>query len=423
MCIGRTLPPAAAPIYLRDIFSGFSALCHGRQELTRFEAELKDYFAVSHCFLVSSGKAALTVILNALKELHPDKNQVLIPAYTCYSVPSAIVRAGLRIQLCDMDPNTLDFDYTQLSKLLHPPNPQPNELNEPKQLKQPKHLDEPNKPFLSIIPAHLFGIPSDIHRLRSLLGDAEVVIVEDAAQAMGGKWKSKKLGTLGDVSFFSLGRGKALSTVEGGIILTNRDDIAEKISKLLTHVPGYNILESFKLVIEAISLSLLTRPSLFWIPKSLPFLRLGETNYDPGFKIRRMSSFQAGMARNWKTKIEGFQKIRKVHSKTWSTLMNDLKTHELSTINHPPDSNLIRFPIRVVNPSLTKAILRQSDKKGLGIMPTYPDSINGIPALKDTFADQQFPVARQYSQQLITLPVHKYVSKRDRTKITATIAQ
>jgi perosamine synthetase len=415
--IGRTVPPAAAPIRLRDILSGSSALRHGRRELGRFKAELKDYFAVKHCFLVSSGKAALALILNALKDLYPNKDQVIIPAYTCYSVPSVIVRAGLNIQLCDMDPETLDFDYTQVCKLIHPLSTEPNKF------KQLNELNKPNNSLLSIIPAHLFGIPANIDRVRSLLGDKEVVIVEDAAQAMGGKCKNRKLGTLGDVSFFSLGRGKALSTVEGGIILTNRDDIAQKISELLTHIPGYNVLELFNLVIEAILLSLFMHPSLFWLPKSLPFLSLGATIYNPGFKIRRMSPFQAGMAKNWKTKIEGFQKARKVRSKVWSTFIHNLKTYELSVISHPPGSDLIRFPVRVKNFSLRKAILNRSDRKGLGIMPGYPDSIDGIPALRTLFSEQNFPIAKQYSQQLITLPVHPYVSERDRAKASDLIIE
>jgi perosamine synthetase len=420
MRMRRTLPPAAAPIYLQDILSGLSAVHRGQQELTQFKGELKDYFAARHCFLVSSGKAALTLILKALKELHPNKDRVIIPAYTCYSVPSAIVRAGLNIQLCDMDPETLDFDYTQLSKLLNHPNLQPDELNKPE---QPKQLNEPNNPFLAVIPAHLFGIPSDIDRLRSSLGDAEVVIVEDAAQAMGGKWKNKKLGTFGDVSFFSLGRGKALSTVEGGIILTNRDDIAQNISALLTHVRGYTALELFKLVIEATALSLLMHPTLFWLPRSLPFLKLGATIYDPDFKIGRMSPFRAGMARNWKAKIESLQKARKVRSNIWSRRINDIQTQELSAISHPPDADLIRFPVKVKDASLRKAILNQSNQEGLGIMPGYPDSIDGIPALQGSFAGQSFPVARQYSQQLVTLPVHPYVSKKDRTKIKNLMSQ
>ncbi|MEO0248960.1 MAG: DegT/DnrJ/EryC1/StrS family aminotransferase, partial [candidate division WOR-3 bacterium] len=210
MHIGRTLPPAAAPISLQDILAGLSGLRRGRRELARFECELKEFFGVDYCFLVSSGKAALTIILRALKAMYPNRDQVLIPAYTCYSVPSAIVRAGLNVQLCDMHPETLDFDYAQLDRFLHRAKPQPNKLN--------KH-GQPSTRFLALIAAHLFGIASNIEGLRSLIGDNEPVIVEDAAQAMGGKRNNRKLGTLGDVGFFSLGRGKAISTVEGGIIL------------------------------------------------------------------------------------------------------------------------------------------------------------------------------------------------------------
>src|SRR5210317_1112301 len=118
MRIGRTLPPAASPIYIRNILNGFKGLLRGQQQIERFRSELKDFYGVKHCFLVSSGKAALTLILRALHDLYPDRDEVLIPAFICYSVPSAIVRAGLKVKLCDVNPDTLDFDYDQLKELL-----------------------------------------------------------------------------------------------------------------------------------------------------------------------------------------------------------------------------------------------------------------------------------------------------------------
>jgi len=146
MHLRRTLPPAAAPIFLQDVLSGLSAVHRGQRELDKLSAELKDYFAVQHCFLVSSGRAALTIILKALKEHCPHKDRVLIPAYTCYSVPSAIVRAGLKLQLCDMQSDTLDFNYVRLSELLNPVNPQLNKLNELNKPNKPKQPNEPNEP-------------------------------------------------------------------------------------------------------------------------------------------------------------------------------------------------------------------------------------------------------------------------------------
>src|SRR5947208_14968816 len=118
MRIGRTLPPAATPIGVREIVSGLCGIFRGRKELGRFRSELKEHFGVKHCFLVSSGKAAFTLILLALKELFPDRDEVLIPAFTCYSVPSSVVPSGRRIRLCDVRPDSFDFDFDKLSTLL-----------------------------------------------------------------------------------------------------------------------------------------------------------------------------------------------------------------------------------------------------------------------------------------------------------------
>jgi len=117
MRIGRTIPPAASPIHPYDILMGVKGLLRGRFEIDDFKLELKKHFQVRHCFLLSSGKSALSIILVALKQIFPDRNEVLIPAFTCYSVPSAIVRAGLKVRLCDVNPETLDFNFAALQKI------------------------------------------------------------------------------------------------------------------------------------------------------------------------------------------------------------------------------------------------------------------------------------------------------------------
>jgi len=392
--IGRTLPPAAAPIYLKDIVSGIAGLIRGGKTVTKFEEELKAYYHVSHCFTVSSGKTALTVILQALKEISPDRDEVLIPAFTCYSVPSAIVRAGLKVRLCDVSPETFDFDYEQLSDII-----------------------STNKDrLLCVVPVHLFGFPADLERIREIIADESIFIVEDAAQAMGGEYNGKKLGSLGDAGFFSLGRGKALSTVEGGIILTNRRDIAEHIGRVTDKIPGYGALEIFELFLYSIALLMLLRPSLFWIPKGLPFLRLGETIYDPDFKMRKMSPFQAGLARGWVRKLHDFRRFR---AGNVLDLLNRLETIALRPewANRRPLPCPIRFPLKVEDVKKREHILNKSDQMGLGIAGTYPDSVDSIQELNSHFADHVFPNAKENAIKIITLPIHSYIGRKDKDKI------
>ena len=458
MRLGRTIPPVAAPIYIRDIISGLTGLIRGQKELNRFKSELKDYFGAKHCFLLSSGKAALTIILQALHEANPDKDEVLIPAFICYSVPSAIVRAGLKVKLCDSDPETLDFNFDQLEKVFD----QSKSTIQNSKFKiqnsksnpaiQNSKLKIKNSKTLAIISPHLFGIRADIEKTREIVKDSDVTIIEDAAQVMGGDLDGKKLGTFGDVSFFSLGRGKAFSTVEGGIILTDRDDLAENINKQIIAIFGYTSIEKIVLIIKAVILNIFMHPILFWIPKLMPFLKLGQTIYDTDFKIKKMSCFQAGLAKNWQKRVKQFQKKRSECTRFWAKIiknsnfytyfsMDPISKHSDSIIQHsnPPStiqnsqfkiqnfsssSNpLLRFPVRVDSHTLWEKILKQSKQRGLGIMFTYPDSVNGIKDLKNEFKDQNYPGAKELARNLITLPTHSFVSQKDIKKISLLISK
>lgn len=382
--IGRTLSPAASPINLRDILSGVAGIFEGRGIINMFEDELKSFFNVRYVFTVSSGKAALVLILKALNELFPERDEVLIPAYTCYSVPSAIVRAGFKVRLCDMAPDTLDFDFDRIVA----------ELDNPK--------------LLCVIPTHLFGMPSNVERLKSLINKRDIFVLEDAAQAMGNVFNGKKLGTLGDAGLFSLGRGKAFSTVEGGIILTDHDQIGRILEKQLASIKGYGILDCLKLFVYAAALSVLVNPVMFWLPKSLPFLRLGETRFNPSFPIRRMSSFQAGMAKKWKTTVNKFKMVRSINA-------NKIARFGIMPAAVCPGTlpDLIRFPVLVSSIETKKRILWNSERMGLGIADGYPDTIDGIEDIRSFFGGHAFPVARDISERIVTFPVHPYVSDSD----------
>src|SRR5687767_5410319 len=105
MRIGRTLPPAAAPLGLADLWHAVAGAVGPTRTLSALRQEIGRHFGVRHVFLVSSGTAALTLALKALKSASR-RTGVVIPAYTCFSVPAAVSQAGLRPVLCDIDPRT-----------------------------------------------------------------------------------------------------------------------------------------------------------------------------------------------------------------------------------------------------------------------------------------------------------------------------
>jgi perosamine synthetase len=373
----------------RDFFAGLGAQIDGPRAVQRLETELEAHFGVRYCFLVSSGKAALALILHALKDLHPERDEVVIPAFTCYSVPSSVLRAGLRIKLCDLSQEGLDFDPAQLSAAL-----------------------SGDERILAVVPTHLYGIAADVAGVRHLVGKRPVAIVEDAAQVMGEDSRDGKLGTLGDAGFFSLGRGKAFSTVEGGVILTNRDDLAQALQARLDELPGYGAGALIALAAKTAALIALIHPLLFWMPRALPFLRLGETLFERDFPMRRMSAFQAGLARDWQRRLQTMREERQANALQWLQVLRDLGERE-PRIPRAPCPALVRFPLRIRNGERRAALLRESAAEGAGIAPGYPEPLNRLAELSSVIAAQDCPAAERAARELVTLPTHGYVKNGD----------
>jgi perosamine synthetase len=381
------IPPSAAPIYLKDIYNSLRGLLYVDDYLQKFQRELEEYFQTRSVFLISSGRAALTIILQALFRIADDdsKNEVLIPAYTCYSVPASIIKAGLKVRLCDIDQDTLDFDYSLL----------PDTISER---------------TLAIIPCSLFGIPSDVERLQNIIIEKEVFIVDDAAQAMGVAVNGSLAGTRGDIGLFSLDRGKNFTTVEGGIILTNRVDIADEIRNILCNLDGYNKVSQFVILIKAIIISQILHPFLYWIAANFPGLGVGGTFYSTRFSIRNMSNTQAGLAWNWLAKLASFNLTRKENTEYYYREFSGFR--EIRCMKESPEATYHRFPFflnGIKNIDMNRLKL-------LGMSQRYPDSIDHIPELK--FQNKNdYPVASSVSKKLLCLPTHPYFKKSSRQKL------
>lgn len=368
-----------APVSLKKLIGGILGLFAFNNNSTEFEKSVKKHFGVKHVFLISSGKAALYLILKALKGLEPDRENVVVPAYTCFSVPSAIVKAGLKVTLCDINSQTFDFDYNQLENNI-------------------------NKDTLCVIPNHLFGIPSDMDRINKLCSKKGIPVVEDTAQAMGCKYNNKLAGSIGDVGFFSLGKGKNITCGSGGIIITNSDIIADKVKNIYATLEKPSILENVRELILMVGLYIFSNPVLYWLPAGLPFVGLGETVYYEDFPVKKLSEMKAGLLRFWRDELEYGNNVRR---KNGTLLSQELDIRKDINIDY------LRFPVIMKDNSLQKKISAISKERGLGISCMYPRPLNEIEEIKEHFSDRSFPSAKMVSEQLITLPTHYFVSEKD----------
>jgi dTDP-4-amino-4,6-dideoxygalactose transaminase len=288
----------------------------------------------------------------------------------------------LEIVLCDVRPETLDYDYNQLKSLV-------------------------DDDTLCILSTHLFGIPSDVAKIRSLIGNRKIYIVEDAAQAMGGSDDNRKLGTLGDVGFFSLGRGKNITCGSGGVVITSSEDIADSIRKVYSNLETVPTIEYFTMIVGTLFLAFFIRPKWYWFPKNLSFLKIGVTRFYWTFPVTTMTGFQAGLLRHWRPKLEMFNRNRSKNAKYY----ND--TFQLSGRMRIYDNGIHynRFPIYVENKAIKDEICKIGNV--LGISPMYPSPIHEISEIKQNFKNIHFKYSEIISDTLVTLPTHSLLNQKD----------
>lgn len=383
----RVLPPAGAPLTASDILKGIQGAAEGRRSLERLAREIQGRFGVKRCRLVSSGRAALSVALIALGRLSP-RREVIIPAYTSFSVPAAVVRAGFEITLCDIDPSTLDFNLAHLESLV-------------------------DRNTLAVVPNHLFGFPSDLEGITSVAKTSGAFVVEDAAQAMGARYQGRPVGTIGDVGFYSLGRGKNITAVNGGIIVTGSDEIARALDQVpLAAVPAR---ERWSDPFAAGALGLLLKPRWYWLPDGMPWLELGVSKFCPDFPLEKLTPFRAGLALAMLEKLDRLTVIRRAHAEQYLRCLEDVG--DFGRIDSIPGSTpaYLRLPIILPSPASRSEFMRGLNARNLGVSTAYPACLGDVEGLQGhlTSRNGKLDGARAVAARILTLPTHPMVTSRD----------
>jgi len=187
-------------------------LVHG-QECIEFERELTRYIGVKHALLVSSGSAALHVALLSLN-IGPG-DAVLVPDFTFAATANIVEMTGAKAVIVDVDSETYNMDVKLLEATI----------------KNWKYKEK----LKAIMPVLEFGNPSGISEYARIAKQYGLYLIEDAACAIGAKENNQNIGTFGDFACFSFHPRKTLTTGEGGLVVTNDDELARKASLLRNH--------------------------------------------------------------------------------------------------------------------------------------------------------------------------------------------
>ncbi|WNB92697.1 DegT/DnrJ/EryC1/StrS family aminotransferase [Bacillus sp. NEB1478] len=189
----------------------------------KLEADVAKYSNVNHGIGVANGSDAIHIALTALNVGPGD--EVIVPSFTFFATAGAVARAGATPVFVDCDPKTFNIDPAKIEAA----------------------VTDKTK---AIVPVHLYGQMADMDAIVEIAKKHNLGIVEDAAQAIGSKYKGKNVGELGTIATYSFFPTKNLGAYgDGGMVVTNDDDLAEKMRvirvhgskpKYYHHVLGYN---------------------------------------------------------------------------------------------------------------------------------------------------------------------------------------
>ncbi|MDI6736347.1 MAG: DegT/DnrJ/EryC1/StrS family aminotransferase [bacterium] len=179
------------------------------ENVQRLEEEIASFCNTKHGLGVASGTDALLLSLMACNVRRGD--EVITSPFTFIATAEVIVLLGAKPVFVDINPKTYNIDPAHIKEMITPKTK-------------------------AIIPVHLYGQPADMDRILACARGHNLVVIEDAAQAIGAKYKGKMVGEMGDACGFSFFPAKNLGAYgDGGMITTNNEELAKKIRMLRTH--------------------------------------------------------------------------------------------------------------------------------------------------------------------------------------------
>lgn len=369
------------------------------EEVGLFEVKFREMFGEDFKVLtLNSGRAAEYVILKSLGIGRGD--EVAIQAFTCLVVPNSIIWTGARPVYVDVD-ETYNIDPEDLERKI-------------------------SSKTKAVVVQHTFGIPAKVERVREIAKRRGLILIEDCAHSLGAEIKGRKIGTFGDISFFSLGRDKVISSVFGGAILCQSQNYYEKIKKVVSKLDFPSYPWTAQQIFHPLAMSFILPTYNLGLGKFLIFSlqktgllskavsREEKFGKRPPFFPKRFPGALAILARNQLEKLERFNSHRRKLAEFYFSALGG------GDFVLPPKvggSIWLRFPVRHTD---SGEILKYAKRRGVLLGDWYRGIIVPTPNLSKVFYKMgSCPKAEMFSQTILNLPTYPTLPRSQAKKIVS----
>jgi len=326
--------------------------------LVNFEKSFAEYNEVKYAFGVASGTDALLLALRAA-DIKPG-DEVITTAFTFFATAEVIAILGAKPVFADIKLDSYNIDPEDIARKITPRTK-------------------------AIMPVHLFGLPCDMDPILKLAKEHNLVVIEDCAQAVGSQYKGKKAGSFGDFGCFSFFPTKNLGCCgDGGAIITNREEMAEKIRMLRVHGSKkkyYHEFLGYNSRLDTIQAAILE------------------------VKLKHLDEW-----------IESRRSIANFYNSSLRDIVIQVPEEQIDTFHvyH-------QYTLRVEN---RDKLVEHLKMKGIGTAIYYPLPLHLQPALKHLgYKPQTLPNTERACEEVISLPIFPELERREMEEVVNAIRE
>lgn len=369
------------------------------KDIEKLETAFNKYLGSKHSLAFQRGRDALLVLLKAMEIGGGD--EVILQAYTCIVVPNAIQYTGATPVYVDIEEHGFNIDPELIEKAL-------------------------TTRTKAIIVQHTFGEPANLEAIQKICKKHHLLLIEDCAHSLSASYKGKKVGTFGDAAIFSFGRDKIISSVWGGMVTTNDNDLAKKIKLLQTKLPCPTLLQTFQALCHPLLFALIKpiyrfkfgRGLLMFLQKIQLLPRViyprEKKGLKPKFFPQKMSNILARLALHQLKKLDRFHRHRLKIANLYRNSLSKTANYELPTTNS--SSAWLRYTIRTHDAA---GILKKARKQGIYLGDWYRTVLAPETGSLEHFQYNlgTCPRAEKAAEETLNLPTHVQVGERQAEKI------
>jgi len=325
--------------------------------ILKFEKKLASYVKSKYAVAVSSGTAALHLACLATRIVPGD--EVIVPTLSFVATANCVLYCGAKPVLVDVYEDTLTINVEEAEKKV-------------------------TKKTKAIIAVDFAGHPADWEKLKKLAQDHKLILIDDAAHALGSRCQSKMIGSIADLTCFSFHPVKTITTGEGGAVTTNNKKNYDRLITLRHHgiTKNENVSKKYG----------------GW------FYEINELGYN-----YRMTDIQAALGISQLKKIDKFIKIRREIWQKYNKSFDEIRGLTLPIEKKGSFCAWHLYPVRFNQEVLgidRKVIFEKLQTEGLGVQVHYiPIHMHDLYRKRFGYKAGDFPVAEQYYKEVLSLPL------------------